>query len=93
MGKNCEIDCPDDKYGPNCYSTCRCLNGATCDRFTGKCLCSKGYSGEICNVRECPPGKFGYDTNCDKDCHCYMNNTIRCDPFDGSCKCKPVSIF
>ena len=88
-GKKCEIECPDNKYGPNCLFTCNCENDAKCDRINGTCICSKGYTGPTCADRECPLGKYGLDDGCNKQCQCHSNNTIRCDPFDGTCKCKP----
>ena len=37
-----------DTYGPDCASTCTCLNGADCSPVTGVCNCTTGYTGVSC---------------------------------------------
>ena len=47
------IGCVDNTYGPNCVSTCTCLNGATeCSPVTGACNCTYGYTGLSCESGE-----------------------------------------
>lgn len=38
----------------------------------------------ICNLTECPSGKWG--KSCEMDCMC--QNGATCDPFDGKCLCN-----
>ena len=42
------IGCIDNTYGPDCTSTCTCLNGADCSPVTGVCNCTTGYTGVSC---------------------------------------------
>ena len=40
--------CPDGWYGQDCIHQCNCVNGASCDRKTGRCICSNGWRGIRC---------------------------------------------
>lgn len=46
------LECPKGTYVPGCTHNCsgRCLNGASCNRTTGKCDqgCESGYTGTFC---------------------------------------------
>lgn len=44
--------CTPGWFGRNCASRCLCQNGATCDVFTGSCLCAAGYQGSTCDQRK-----------------------------------------
>nr|CEL64229.1 TPA: EGF-like domain-containing protein, putative [Neospora caninum Liverpool] len=53
-----------------------CGSHGTCDAGTGKCVCSPGFKGDLC----------------DKDDLCYNNKCSghgTCKDSDGSCQCKP----
>lgn len=45
-GHFCEIPCENGTYGYFCSKTCRCQNGAECDKENGSCDCPPGYLGE-----------------------------------------------
>ena len=34
-GCNCSESCPDNTYGPGCYTTCDCPEGVSCDPIVG----------------------------------------------------------
>ncbi len=87
IGDKCENECPSGKFGLNCSQSCDCLNGASCEKATGECICRKGYSGSKCATRHCPDDKFG--EKCDKKCQCHGTNSLHCDSWDGTCRCKP----
>lgn len=88
-GDKCQNECFKGQYGLNCSKKCECFNDAPCDLATGVCNCPKGYSGVKCEIRNCAYGKYGL--NCENICQCSNVTTAACDPFDGTCKCKPVS--
>ena len=44
--------CPAGRYGTQCLLQCQCENGATCDPVGGRCNCTKGWMGQICDQRE-----------------------------------------
>lgn len=46
QGTICSLPCPEGFHGPNCSQECRCHNGGLCDRFTGQCRCTPGYTGD-----------------------------------------------
>ncbi|XP_019640566.1 PREDICTED: multiple epidermal growth factor-like domains protein 6 [Branchiostoma belcheri] len=88
-GLDCTEACKNGTYGAGCTETCHCLNGVSCNRFTGACpdQCAEGWTkGPYCQ-HECDPGKFGVD--CKKTCHCLHD--VPCDRFNGSCPgaCAP----
>lgn len=41
-------ECEEGRYGKNCTEVCRCMNGGRCDRVTGKCVCLRGWTGDLC---------------------------------------------
>ena len=90
MGTVCEHECQNGKYGSNCTKTCDCMNDSGCDKATGACQCRPGYSGLKCGIRNCPDGFFG--PNCEHKCQCNLKNSLDCDSWDGTCKCKPVCL-
>lgn len=45
-------ECLPGHYGAGCQLSCSCLNGGICDRLTGRCLCSAGWTGDKCQSRE-----------------------------------------
>ena len=62
-------ECLAGFYGPNCETECHCLNGAACDRETGKCkadpttqlsLCEPGYASNTTgfNLDNCQKRMF-----------------------------------
>ncbi|CAC5357943.1 Cell death abnormality protein 1 [Mytilus coruscus] len=61
----------------------RCVEGK-CDPKDGKCTCSPGYSGRLCN-ENCPQNSFG--DGCNSTCTCDTNS--RCHPVTGECLCDP----
>jgi multiple epidermal growth factor-like domains protein 10/11 len=87
IGDKCLDQCPHNRFGVNCTSSCTCVNDATCDKADGTCHCAPGWTGINCAERKCPNGRFG-DT-CDQNCECEMENTLLCHPHDGRCDCKP----
>ena len=71
------IECFTGFFGPNCETDCHCLNGAACDKETGKCeadrttqlsLCEPGYvSSTGVNLDNCQQGIYYVyyrSTNC-----------------------------
>ncbi|CAL8349460.1 unnamed protein product [Gadus morhua 'NCC'] len=50
----CETSCPLDTYGPDCRLTCSCLNGGSCNRFSG-CHCPTGWRGQHCEKSDRAP--------------------------------------
>lgn len=87
MGDKCLDQCPYDRFGENCTEICSCMNGATCDKGTGRCHCSPGWIGIDCSERKCPENKYSED--CSESCECEVENTELCHPHDGKCDCKP----
>lgn len=54
-------ECVTGRFGADCQQQCECENGGQCDRQTGRCSCSAGWTGERCERGEplcsCPwPG-------------------------------------
>ncbi|CAG0889468.1 unnamed protein product [Darwinula stevensoni] len=48
-GKDCERNCEEGSWGPDCKNRCVCLNGGTCNVLNGHCTCRPGYGGnEVC---------------------------------------------
>lgn len=45
-------ECLLGHYGAGCQLSCSCLNGGTCDRLSGHCLCPAGWTGDKCQRRE-----------------------------------------
>lgn len=45
-------ECLAGHYGAGCELNCSCLNGGTCDRLTGHCLCPAGWTGDKCQSCE-----------------------------------------
>ncbi|XP_076447789.1 uncharacterized protein LOC143284728 [Babylonia areolata] len=76
---------PESRYCSDC--SWDCLNGTTCDKFTGRCpACPPGRTGSRCHSY-CDSGTYGL--NCSRKCgHCHYHSY--CDREDGSCsKCDP----
>lgn len=46
------IECPEDRFGPDCALECLCQNNSTCDRVSGVCQCKDGYYGHRCEHGE-----------------------------------------
>ncbi|XP_025105884.1 protein draper-like [Pomacea canaliculata] len=67
---------------PGCSSPC--LNGGTCLRSLGECVCVEGWTGAYCQSREtvCPHGYYG--VNCLKPCGRCIGNTV-CNWVTGNC--------
>nr|CAD7433347.1 unnamed protein product [Timema monikensis] len=65
--------CPDGRWGRDCQNKCECVNGASCDPFSGECRCTRGWRGKECS-EECPPTHYGQD--CGEECRC-MNGSIK----------------
>lgn len=40
-------ECPEGRFGAGCLLLCSC-SGAPCDRATGECVCSAGWTGHDC---------------------------------------------
>ncbi|XP_060064498.1 delta-like protein D isoform X2 [Ylistrum balloti] len=76
-------ECNAGCYGDLCQFNCLCENNATCDKMTGQCTCSKGWTGVYCQD-ECPRGTYG--ANCSQTCRCDVTS---CHPVDG-CICRSV---
>ena len=45
-------ECPAGTYGQNCESRCHCRNSAECHPVTGECICSPGWHGDACDIRQ-----------------------------------------
>ncbi|XP_006812086.1 uncharacterized protein LOC102801304 [Saccoglossus kowalevskii] len=97
---NGRCECSDmEYYGTTCDNKCKCENGATCDRLSGKCLCRPTYWGEFCshqceayeefidNTCQCQDGRYGL--NCELHCLCYNGASPRCNRDTGDCNCPP----
>ena len=55
-------------YGPDCRFTCQPCDAHAypgCDPVSGRCLCSDGFTGPLCD-RPCPSGTYG--RNCSQTC-------------------------
>lgn len=77
-------NCSDGSYGSECTSCGHCLNGAHCDKTTGRCElgCEMGYRMPLCKSN-CNGGTYG--KNCENRCgHC-SGGTDVCDIITGAC--------
>lgn len=45
-------ECVTGRFGADCQQQCECENGGQCDRQTGRCSCSAGWTGERCERGE-----------------------------------------
>ncbi|XP_060083383.1 receptor-type tyrosine-protein phosphatase kappa-like [Ylistrum balloti] len=84
MGEQCDIGCPDGKYGIGCNQTCgKCRNGDVCETMFGTCPngCEPGFDGPACKD-SCPD--FRYGQTCLGKCDNCANNTD-CDKVSGFC--------
>lgn len=45
-------ECVAGWFGADCQQQCECENGGQCDRQTGRCSCSAGWVGELCERGE-----------------------------------------
>lgn len=45
-------ECVVGWFGADCQQQCECENGGQCDRQTGRCSCSAGWVGELCERGE-----------------------------------------
>lgn len=45
-------ECDNGKYGKDCGETCPCDDDHTdvCDKVSGGCTCSEGWTGKFCNI-------------------------------------------
>lgn len=41
-------ECEAGRFGADCERQCQCENGGQCDKQTGRCSCSAGWTGERC---------------------------------------------
>ncbi|WAR31481.1 PTPRA-like protein, partial [Mya arenaria] len=77
--------CPDNRFGPDCASTCHCLQGTDdCDPTNGHCAssqCEHGWQGvPTCQT---PCKNLTYGSGCLSACHCPLGDT--CSPINGLC--------
>ncbi|KAL4216497.1 hypothetical protein ACF0H5_024220 [Mactra antiquata] len=97
-GHRCEVKCPDGTYGVGCLTKCGCKNNGKC-YFNSKfqqirCNCTNtGYHGDVCNIRDCPPGEYVDSITNVGDpvcisCNCVWAKTNSCHPLNGSCTCS-----
>ena len=95
-----DSECDNGHYGTDCSTACSCHPGNTesCDKVTGKCNCTNGWTGVNCtkDIDECND-----TTNaiCPTNSECEnLNGTYRCicnDGFsmaEGQCVCKYLFI-
>ncbi|XP_066266407.1 uncharacterized protein [Branchiostoma lanceolatum] len=75
-------NCVPDRKGVWCDVVCDCLQGASCDRWAGHCVCPPGWTGTRCQTK-CPHGTYGKD--CARNCSC--QNGATCGPVDDKCDC------
>ncbi|XP_052220703.1 receptor-type tyrosine-protein phosphatase S-like isoform X2 [Dreissena polymorpha] len=86
--------CPPNTFGPDCASTCRCLNPqdpAECDPANGHCAssqCAQGWQGVPTCQTPCSEGSFG--SGCVQACHCPPGDT--CSPVNGLCSSGACAI-
>lgn len=78
------LGCSEGFWGRNCSHKCNCEHDSICDQFNGQCKCTKGYTGERCEL-ECPSDRYGL--NCAEPCRC--NNGGKCHHISGECTCAP----
>jgi len=45
------VGCPDGRYGAQCLRFCECENGGACDPVDGRCSCTPGWTGRLCEQR------------------------------------------
>lgn len=81
---NISTECSAGKWGKSCETDCMCQNGASCDPFDGKCICTRGYTGKYCD-KTCPPDHYGQD--CGEECRCRHGGS--CHHISGECHCAP----
>eukprot|EP00058_Branchiostoma_floridae_P007570 XP_002593058.1 hypothetical protein BRAFLDRAFT_74385 [Branchiostoma floridae] len=74
-------NCAPKRKGDRCDEVCGCLQGASCDRWTG-CVCPPGWTGTRCQTK-CPHGMYGKD--CARNCGC--QNGASCNHGNGKCEC------
>lgn len=86
IGINCATQCPDGRYGESCENVCRCLNNSSCDPHTGRCVCSRGWTGADCS-QPCPSGTFGL--GCKEQCATSPQDNTTCDHVTGEYVCQP----
>ncbi|XP_055841144.1 protein draper isoform X3 [Episyrphus balteatus] len=72
--------------GPSCDITCRCMNNSSCDAETGKCICSKGWTGDDCS-KPCQKGFYG--AGCKEKCPDIIHGNKSCDHITGEYVCRP----
>lgn len=65
------LECPDDKFGPNCTQLCSCSSDPIktnyCDKINGTCFCHDGWNGNDCenDIDECQePGRCPGNSTC-----------------------------
>lgn len=66
-GLNCNLrNCPystswfDEALGPyNAHNIAECGSRGFCDRRSGNCICSNGYTGISCDIKDCPREENG----------------------------------
>lgn len=46
------IACPTGFWGPDCFHSCNCHNGAMCSPYDGECRCTHGWTGLYCTQRK-----------------------------------------
>lgn len=78
------LGCTVGFWGRNCSHKCNCEHDSVCDQFNGQCKCTKGYTGERCELN-CPSDRYGI--NCSEPCRC--KNGGKCHHISGECTCAP----
>ncbi|KAL5014723.1 hypothetical protein ScPMuIL_008993 [Solemya velum] len=72
------LECEPDEYGSNCSETCQCAmdHTETCDKVSGHCTCSGGWTGTLCeeDINECDdnpcPNSICENTDGSHTCTC-----------------------
>jgi hypothetical protein len=78
-----QSDCPKDTNGNICFGH------GTCVGYANVCICDPGYTGKLCQARECESGNsfFAYEDGVDHDDEFYCSNRGSCDTDTGACSC------
>ncbi|XP_052073882.1 scavenger receptor class F member 1-like isoform X3 [Mytilus californianus] len=87
-GQSCDKPCVGGTHGEGCMHTCLCSKHSTCDRFTGKCICFDGWTGDTCTEEgysnvTCSQNCNCRDTRCSNnssDCECHLDNLTTAEP-------------
>ncbi|XP_038066650.1 receptor-type tyrosine-protein phosphatase delta-like [Patiria miniata] len=76
QGIDCNETCAAGFYGADCAQTCHCMDGVTCNEFTGECFgdCASGFMGINCQEK-CLPFN-GNVASCNTTCTDFLDPAL-----------------